>query len=276
MNKTDFDPKKIKKINIRNIRKFKKAGIKISVLTAYDYPSALILDEAGVEMVLVGDTLNTVFCGAENNLSATMEQMIYHTKIVKRGLNRAMLIGDMPFMSFQADIGEAVGNAGRFLKEGGADCVKIEGGLEITPTIRKIIQAGIPVMGHIGLTPQSIHRFGGYIVRGRKPEVRRYLLESAKALEDAGCFAMVLESIPADLGKEITESVSIPTIGIGAGNSCDGQVLVLYDMLGLFPNFEAKYVRKYENLSKRIHEAVSKYIEDIRNGDFPSDEESYS
>jgi len=272
----EFEPDKIEKINVRNIKKFKKAGIKISVLTAYDYPTALIVDKVGIEMVLVGDTLNTVFCGCENNLSATMDQMIYHTAIVKRGLKRAMLIGDMPFMSFQADANEAARNAGRFLKEAGADCVKVEGGIEMIPAIRKIIDAGIPVMGHIGLTPQSVHRFGGYVVRGRKPEVRQYLLESAKSLEDAGCFSIVLESIPSILGKEITQNVQIPTIGIGAGSDCDGQVLVIYDMLGFYKNFMPKYVRHYENLANVIEKAVRSFKSDVRNGEFPSETESYS
>ena len=205
-----------------------------------------------------------------------MDQMIYHTSIVKRGLKRALLVGDMPFMSFQADPSRAVENAGRFLKEGGADCVKIEGGLEVIPTIKKILDAGIPVMGHIGLTPQSVHRFGGYIVRGRKPEVRQYLLQSAKALEDIGCFAMVLESMPAEVGKSITGSVDIPTIGIGAGPDCDGQVLVIYDMLGFFREFKPKYVRRYDDFAGRMENAVLKFMNDIRSGDFPSDEESYS
>ncbi|MBD3233929.1 MAG: 3-methyl-2-oxobutanoate hydroxymethyltransferase [candidate division Zixibacteria bacterium] len=271
-----FNPEKISKITIRNIKKFKKADVKISVLTAYDYPTAMIMDKVGIEMVLVGDTLNTVFCGQENNLSATMDQMIYHTSIVKRGLKRAMLIGDMPFMSFQASAEDAVRNAGRFLKEGGADCVKVEGGVEVVPTVKRIIDAGIPVMGHVGLTPQSVHRFGGYIVRGRKPEVRQYLLDSAKALEDAGCFSIVLESIPSSLGKEITESMDIPTIGIGAGPDCDGQVLVIYDMIGFFEDYQPTFVRKYDNFAERMKKAVTQYMKDVRSGGFPSEEESYS
>jgi 3-methyl-2-oxobutanoate hydroxymethyltransferase len=270
-----FDPAKIEKITIRTLKKFKKAGIKLTVLTAYDYPTALILDRVGVEVVLVGDTLNTVFCGRENNLSATLDQMIYHASIVKRGTRRALLVGDMPFMSFQADPGEAVRNAGRFLSEAGTNCVKVEGGLEILPTIERIINAGIPVMGHLGLTPQSVHRFGGYIVRGRKPEVRQYLLESARALEETGCFALVLESIPADLGMEITGTVEIPTIGIGAGPHCDGQVLVIYDLLGLTDGFKPKFLRKYENFAERMEKAVSRFMQDVRSGDFPSGEESY-
>jgi 3-methyl-2-oxobutanoate hydroxymethyltransferase len=270
-----FDPAKIEKISIRTLKKFKKAGIKLTVLTAYDYPTALILDRVGVEVVLIGDTLNTVFCGRENNLSATLDQMIYHASIVKRGISRALLVGDMPFMSFQADPGEAVRNAGRFLSEAGTNCVKVEGGLEILPTIERIINAGIPVMGHLGLTPQSVHRFGGYIVRGRKPEVRQYLLQSARALEETGCFALVLESIPAELGEEITGTVEIPTIGIGAGPHCDGQVLVIYDLLGLTDGFKPKFLRKYENFAERMEKAVSRFMQDVRSGDFPSDRESY-
>ncbi|MBD3168228.1 MAG: 3-methyl-2-oxobutanoate hydroxymethyltransferase [candidate division Zixibacteria bacterium] len=272
----EFDPSKISRVNSKNLKKFKKAGVKITCLTAYDYPTALALDKVGIDVILVGDTLNTVFCGMENNISATMDQMIYHTSIVKRALKRALLIGDMPFMSFQAEQSEAVRNAGRFLKEGGADCVKVEGGLEVIPTIKKILDAGIPVVGHVGLTPQSVHRFGGYVVRGRKPEVRQYLIESAKALEDIGCFSLVIESVPADLGKEITEAIEIPTIGIGAGPDCDGQVLVIYDLLGLTTGFRPKYLRKYDNFAQRIEDAAGRYLDDVRRGDFPSEEESYS
>ncbi|MCP4632981.1 MAG: 3-methyl-2-oxobutanoate hydroxymethyltransferase [candidate division Zixibacteria bacterium] len=271
-----FDPDNIEKITIRNIKRFKKAGVKISVLTAYDYPTAVILDKTGIEIVLVGDTLNTVFCGEKNNISATMDQMIYHTSIVSKGLKRALLVGDMPFMSFQADSTVAVKNAGRFLKEGKAECVKIEGGQEVIPTIKRILDAGIPVMGHIGLTPQSVHKFGGYIVRGRRPEVRQYLIDSAKALEDTGVFSMVLESIPSDLGKTISESVCIPTIGIGAGPFCDGQVLVIYDMLGFFHEIEPKYVRRYDDFTKRMEDAVKGYMNDVRSNNFPTEDESYS
>ncbi|HEX9917287.1 MAG TPA: 3-methyl-2-oxobutanoate hydroxymethyltransferase [candidate division Zixibacteria bacterium] len=263
------------KVTVKSFIQMKKEGEKIAVLTAYDFFTAKILDEIGMDSILVGDSANMVFYGAKTTLSITMEQMIYHTKAVSSATKRALVIGDMPFLSYQTSVSEAVHNAGLFLKEGGAEAVKIEGGLEMIDTIKKIIDAGIPVMGHIGLVPQSIHRFGGYHTQGKDQKTRKYLLESAKSLEQTGCFSMVLEAIPIELAKEITQSISIPTIGIGAGVSCDGQVLVINDLLGLFDEFKPKFVRRYAHLSDEIRKACGEYLKDVKAGGFPSTEESY-
>jgi len=264
-----------KKITVRSFVKFKQRGEKVAILTAYDFFTARILDQIGMDAILVGDSANMVFYGSPNTLSISMDQMIYHTKAVASAVKRALVIADMPFLSYQTNTEEAVSNAGRFLKEGGADAVKMEGGLEMADTIKRIIEVGIPVMGHIGLTPQSINRFGGYVVRGKSDEERRYLMESAKKLEQIGCFSVLLESIPKDLAHKITESIKVPTIGIGAGAGCDGQVLVVNDILGLFEDFKPKFVRRYVELGKEMRKACRNFLDDVKSGKFPSEEESY-
>ena len=253
----------------------KQKGERIAVLTAYDYATAKILDEIGIDCILVGDSVNMVFYGYPTTLSIGMEQMLYHTKSVSLAAKRALVIGDMPFLSYQTSTSDAIGNAGRFLKEGGASGVKLEGGLEMVDTVKKVVEVGIPVMGHIGLVPQSIHKFGKYSVQGKDKEAQKYLLDSALALEEAGCFSIVLESIPQDLAKKITENLKISTIGIGAGPSCDGQVLVINDILGLYEEFKPKFARRYAELSKEIRKAVKNYLDDVKSGKFPSAEESF-
>ncbi len=263
------------KMTIPKLQSMKKEGSKITCLTAYDYLTASILDSAGIDLILVGDSCSMVFTGHPTTLPITLEQMIYHTQAVSRGVDRAVLISDMPFLSFQTGPEEAVKNAGRFLKEGEAHGVKVEGGEAIAETIHRLVQMGIPVMGHLGLTPQSVRLFGGYSVRGMEKTEADTLRKDAKILEEAGVFSIVLEKIPARLARQITESVSVPTIGIGAGVHCDGQILVTPDMLGLFEAFKPKFVRQYERIAKRIRKAVGKYIEDVKNGGYPAEEESY-
>ncbi len=263
------------RVTTRSFRRLKQNGKKIAVLTAYDFPTARILDSAGIDCILVGDSAGTVIAGHKNTLPITMDEMIFLTKAVTRGVSRALVVGDMPFLSFQTSEADAIRNAGRFLKEAGAQAVKLEGGSEIAPLILRMVDLGIPVMGHIGLTPQSVNKFGGYLVMGKTEKQKNYLLQSAKALQDAGCFSIVLESLVPDVAKEITESVRIPTIGIGAGPHCDGQVLVISDMLGLFEEFRPKFVRAYADLAGIIRKAVTDYIDDVRNGRFPGEEESY-
>ncbi len=263
------------RVTTRSFRRLKQDGKKIAVLTAYDFPTARILDSAGIDCILVGDSAGTVVAGHENTLPITMDEMIFLTKAVTRGVSRALVIGDMPFLSFQTSEIDAIKNAGRFLKEAGAQAVKLEGGSEIAPLILRIVDLGIPVMGHIGLTPQSVNKFGGYLVMGKTEKQKNYLLQSAKALQDAGCFSIVLESVVPDVAKKITESVRIPTIGIGAGPHCDGQVLVISDMIGLFEEFRPKFVRTYADLAGIIRKAVTEYIDDVRNGRFPGADESY-
>jgi 3-methyl-2-oxobutanoate hydroxymethyltransferase len=233
------------------------------------------VDEAGIDVILVGDSLGMVVQGLDNTLPVTMDEMIYHTKMVARAVNNAMVIGDMPFMSYQKGIEDAVRNAGRFLKEAGASAVKLEGGAEITQHIKVMAKADIPVMAHIGLTPQSIHRMGGYKVQGKTDEAAQRLLEEAHIVEDAGAFSLLLEAIPMDLAKTITEELSIPTIGIGAGPHCDGQVLVLHDVIGLFERFVPKFIKQYANLREKALEAVKTYREEIEEGIFPSEEQSF-
>jgi len=262
-------------VNVKTLRKFKKEGRKIVVLTAYDFPTAKILDQAGVDCLLVGDSAGTVFAGHDTTLPITMDQMLFLCSSVVRATRRALVIGDMPFLSYQPSVAEAITNAGRFLKEAGAKAVKLEGGLEMCETIARMVELGIPVMGHIGLTPQSVNKFGGYKIMGKTPRQKEYMLKSAQALEQAGAFAMVLESVVPEVAKEITEAVKIPTIGIGAGVRCDGQVLVISDMLGLFEEFRPKFVRLYASLAPTIRSAVSQYCADVRNGKFPGEAESY-
>jgi len=255
--------------------KKKAEGRKITMLTAYDYPFARIVDEAGIDAILVGDSLAMVVQGLENTLPVTMDEMIYHTRMVARAAKNAMVIGDMPYMSYQVSVSECVRNAGRFLKEGGAQAIKIEGGGEIAEHIRVMTRAEIPVMAHIGLTPQAIYRMGGFKVQGKTEEARRRLMDEAKAAEDAGAFALILEAIPMDLARKITERLTIPTIGIGAGPDCDGQVLVLHDVIGLFERFVPKFVKKYTNVKERAFRAVREYKEEVEKGIFPSEEQSF-
>jgi 3-methyl-2-oxobutanoate hydroxymethyltransferase len=264
-----------KKINVKTLRRFKKEGRKITFLTAYDFPTAKILDSAGVDCILIGDSAATVVYGHPSTLPITMDQMIVLCQAVARGSKRALLIGDMPFLSYQPSVAEAITNAGRFLKEGSVEAVKLEGGLEMVDLIHKMVDSGIPVMGHIGLTPQSVNKFGGYKIMGKTDRQREYMLKSAKALEEAGAFGMVLESVVPEVAKEISAAVKIPTIGIGAGVHCDGQVLVISDMLGLFEEFRPKFVRQYAQMAKTMREAVGKYCEDVRGGKFPGPDESY-
>ncbi|MEW6104371.1 MAG: 3-methyl-2-oxobutanoate hydroxymethyltransferase [bacterium] len=246
-----------------------KGEKKITALTCYDFQMAKILDKAGVDIVLVGDSLGMVVLGYENTLPVTMEEMLHHLKAVKRGIKNALLVGDMPFMSYKVDIKDSVYNAGRMTKEGGASAVKLEGGIEIIPTIKAMLDADIPVMGHIGLRPQAIHKMGGYKVQRDEG-----LIEEAKALEEAGIFSLVLECIPGSLAKKITESLKIPTIGIGSGIYCDGQILVLNDIIGLTER-SPKFVRRYLNMKDEISNAIERFIEDVSKGDFPKKEESY-
>ncbi|MEK7307550.1 MAG: 3-methyl-2-oxobutanoate hydroxymethyltransferase [Nitrospirota bacterium] len=260
---------------IQDFLKRKKEGRKITMLTAYDYPFAQIVDEAGIDCILVGDSLGMVVQGLENTLPVTMDEMIYHTKMVSRAVKNAMVIGDMPFMSYQSGVQDAVKNAGRFLKEAGAAAVKIEGGSEVVEHIRIMTKSDIPVMAHIGLTPQSIHRMGGYKVQGKTQESARKLLEEAHAVEDAGAFSLLLEAIPMSLAEKITKELAIPTIGIGAGPHCDGQVLVLHDVIGLFERFVPKFVKKYANLKEDTLKAIKAYKEEIEKGIFPSEEQSF-
>jgi 3-methyl-2-oxobutanoate hydroxymethyltransferase len=263
------------RVTTRSLRRLKRDGKKIAVLTAYDYPTAKILDSCGIDCILVGDSAGTVVAGNENTLPITMDDMIFITKSVTRGVERALVVGDMPFLSFQTSEAEAIKNAGRFLKEGGAQAVKLEGGSEIAPLILRMVDLGIPVMGHIGLTPQSVNKFGGHVVMGKTEKQKNYLLQSARSLQDAGCFSIVLESVLPDVAKEITESIRIPTIGIGAGPDCDGQVLVISDMIGLFEDFRPKFVRTYADVAGTIRKAVKDYIDDVRKGKFPGEAESY-
>ena len=264
----------MKKVTILDIMKMKQDGKKIPVLTAYDYPTARILDEAGMPIILVGDSAGMVFAGYKNTLSVTMDEMRYHTRAVARGSRNALIVTDMPFLSYQVSIEDARRNAGLLVREG-AEAVKLEGGVIVADTIKAIVDMDVPVMGHIGLTPQSIHRMGGYRVQGREKKQRKRLLDDARAVGRAGAFCVVLEGIPAGLAKEITESISIPTIGIGAGPSCDGQVLVIHDVLGLYDDVKPKFIKRYANLKQIISSAVNEYIDDVREEKFPGKEHSF-
>ncbi|HEX9829687.1 MAG TPA: 3-methyl-2-oxobutanoate hydroxymethyltransferase [Bacteroidota bacterium] len=264
-----------KRVTTRTIADMKRDGTKIACLTAYDFLTARLMDQAGVDLILVGDSLGMVFQGHETTLAVTLDEMIYHTKAVIRGVDRAMVVLDMPFMSYQANAEEGFRNAGRVMKETGAGAVKFEGGERIADLVRMTTQAGIPVVGHLGLTPQSIHQFGGYQPRGATPEEAKRILREAKILEEAGAFAVVLEKIPASLAAKVTKSVTIPTIGIGAGVHCDGQVLVVSDMLGIYEDFHPRFVRRYAKLADTIREAVGGYVKDVKKKKFPSGKESY-
>lgn len=263
-------------ITIQKLQQMKFRGEKIAMVTAYDATFARILDGAGVDCLLVGDSLGMVVQGHDNTLSVTMDDIVYHCRAVSRGSQHAHLVGDLPFMSYQASPEEALHNAGRIIKEGRAHAVKLEGGEEFAPAVRLIDRAGIPVMGHLGLTPQSIHKLGGFRIQGRDDEAAERILRDARALEEAGCYALVLEGIPSPLAKRITGAVSIPTIGIGAGVHCDGQVLVCYDLLGMDEQFKPKFVKRYENLQQRITGAVQAFIGDVKGHEFPLEEHSFS
>ena len=265
-----------KKLTIQDIIMMKQNGEKISMLTAYDASFAGLIDASGIEMVLVGDSLGMVLLGYDSTIPVTMEEMLHHCRAVNRGIKRAVMVGDMPFMSYQVSESEAITNAGRFLKESGCDAVKLEGGTEMCDKVKAISLAGIPVMGHIGLTPQTASQLGGYKVQGRDADSARKLLQSARDLETSGAFSIVLECIPAELSEVITKAVSIPTIGIGAGKHCDGQVLVTHDMVGMFEKFIPSFVKQYANLASQIKEAVATYNEEVKNGSFPSEEQSFN
>lgn len=260
------------KVTTLTLRQKKERGEPIVMLTAYDYPTALAIDAAGVDAILVGDSLGMAVLGYETTLPVTMEDMLHHCKAVARGAKTALLIGDMPFLSYQVSVAEAVRNAGRFLQEGNMEAVKLEGGRERLDAIRAIVAAGIPVMGHLGLTPQSVHLFGGFRAQGRTAAAAKRLLEDSLLLEEAGCFSLVLESVPARLASLIRQRLTIPVIGIGAGPNCDGQVLVLHDMLGFFERFTPRFVKKYADLSAEIRRAVADYATDVRSRQFPAPE----
>ena len=264
------------KVTIHTLHRKKASGEKLTMLTCYDATFARLLDDAGVDILLVGDSLGMVVQGHSTTLPVTLDDMIYHTRAVLRGARRAQVVGDMPFMSYQASLEDALRAAGRLVKEGGAEAVKLEGGAQHAELVRRLVASGIPVMGHIGLTPQSVHQMGGFKVQGRGADQARRLVEDARILEDAGAYSIVLEGIPLELGREITEAVSIPTIGIGAGPHTDGQVLVIYDLLGMNEDFKPRFVRRYENLAVRIRTAVDEYCDDVRAGRFPSDDESFA
>ena len=261
-----------KKVTTLAFRQKKERGEPITMLTAYDYPTALAMDQAGIDSILVGDSLAMVVLGYENTLPVTMEEMLHHARAVARGARSALLIGDMPFMSYQVSAEEALRNAGRFLKEAGMDAVKLEGGRERADAVRLITGAGIPVMGHIGLTPQSVHQLGGFRVQGKTARAARKLVEDAELLEEAGCFSLVLESVPAQLARLISGRISIPTIGIGAGAGCDGQVLVTHDLLGLFDRFTPKFVKQYAHLHDEMARAFTEYRSEVEARTFPAPE----
>ena len=264
------------KVTIPGLKQMKQDGQKITMLTAYDYPTARVLDEAGIDILLVGDTLGMVVLGYENTLPVTMEEMLHHTKAVKRGCRRGLIVADMPFLSFNVDSKSAIENAGRFIKNGGAAAVKLEGASgQILRTIHCLVEAGIAVMGHIGLTPQLVHQMGGFKVQGREKKDADLLIESARMLEDAGIFALVLEGIPADLAQSITRQLSIPTIGIGAGVHCDGQVLVTHDLLGLLDSPKPKFVKQYASLHATMLAAIHSFRQEVLEEKFPSEEQSY-
>lgn len=265
----------IKKITTETLRKMKFDKEKITMLTAYDFTTAKMVDAGGVDSILVGDSAANVMAGHETTLPITLEQMIYHTQCVVRGVDRALVVADLPFGSYQSNPEKALDSAVRMMKEGGAHAIKIEGGKEIEDSIRTIVNAGIPVMGHLGLTPQSIYQFGTYKVRAKADTEAEKLIKDAKLIEELGCFALVLEKIPAELAKKVSESISIPTIGIGAGAGCDGQVLVYHDMVGMNKGFSPKFLRRYLDLYEEITGAVANYVQDVKSVNFPNEKESY-
>ena len=265
-----------KKVTVLDVRQAKDEGRKLTMLTAYDYPFGQLVDLAGIDMVLVGDSLGMVVLGLDGTVEVTMEDMIHHIKAAKRGIKNAMIVGDMPFMSYNTSIREAIHNAGRLMKEGGCDVVKLEGGVDFAETIEAIVKAGIPVQGHIGLTPQTASALGGFKTQGRDAESARRLIEDAKALEAAGCFSLVLEAVPAPVAKILAQSIRIPVIGIGAGVDVDGQVLVTHDLLGLFDKFVPKFVKQYTQIRTVILEALETYRDEVKEGVFPGPEHSFA
>jgi 3-methyl-2-oxobutanoate hydroxymethyltransferase len=265
----------MRRVTTRRLQDMKKQGKRISCLTAYDALIARILDDAGIDLILVGDSLGNIVQGHETTIPVTLDDIIYHTKAVVKGVQRALVVADMPFMSYQVSPEEAFRNAGRLMKEAGASAVKVEGGHRVCEAVRRMTEAGIPVMAHLGLTPQSINQFGSYRARGQNTEEAEEMMRDAKELEEAGAFAVVLEKIPMQLAQKITESLTIPTIGIGAGPHCDGQILVYSDMLGLTIDFSPRFVRRYDSLHERVDDSVSRFIQDIQSGNFPDESESY-
>ena len=263
------------RVTVKQIQEMKELGTRIPMVTAYDYPTAKLVDEVGLPVILVGDSLGMAVLGYDSTLPVTMEEMLHHTRAVARGAQRALIVGDMPFMSYQRDLSLAVGNAGRFLQEGGCQAVKLEGGVAIAETIQRIVEVGIPVMGHIGLTPQSVHQLGGFKVQGKDSKGAARLLRDAHGVEQAGAFAVVLEGIPAQLSERISQQLSIPTIGIGAGAGCDGQVQVIHDILGLFTDFVPKHAKQYIQLAELIKDAVKTYAKEVQDGTFPTEKESF-
>ena len=263
------------RVTIRDLREMKRRGEKIPMITAYDYTAAQLVERAGIPLILVGDSLGQVMLGYDSTVPVSMGDMVHHVKAVVRGTARAHVVGDMPFLSYHADIPDAIRNAGRLLQEGGAQSVKLEGGAERAETVRRIVAAGIPVMGHIGLTPQAVNQLGGYRVQGKTLKDAVRAMEDARALEEAGAYAIVLECVPAPLARMISERVRIPTIGIGAGAGCDGQVQVFHDLMGLYGDFQPKHARRYANLGDAIASAASDYMRDVQSGAFPTDAESY-
>lgn len=274
MNETLPDPIE-RKVTTRGLRRMKEGGERIAALTAYDQIMAELLDEAGIDVILVGDSVATVVQGLDTTVNVTMEHMLYHAALVTRGVQRALIVGDLPFMSYQVNVDTALVNAGRMVKEANVEAVKMEGGEAICPTVARLVEVGIPVMGHLGLTPQSIHKFGTYQVRATEEAEADELRRDARALQDAGAFALVLEKIPAELGKEISEGLEIPVIGIGAGGGCDGQILVSHDMLGLYTRFHPRFVRRYAEVAASMRDAFERYVRDVRGGEFPTEDESY-
>ncbi|MBI3237826.1 MAG: 3-methyl-2-oxobutanoate hydroxymethyltransferase [Flavobacteriia bacterium] len=267
--------KNVKRVTTHVLQEMKNSGQKISMLTGYDFSMARIIDSAGIDVILVGDSASNVMAGHETTLPITLDQMIYHASSVVRAVERALVVVDMPFGSYQGNSKEALSNAIRIMKESGGHAVKLEGGIEIIESIKRILTAGIPVMGHLGLTPQSIYKFGTYVVRAKEEDEAQRLMEDAIALQEAGCFAIVLEKIPAELARQVAAAVTIPIIGIGAGNGVDGQVLVVHDMLGINNEFSPRFLRKYANLYDQMMEAFQQYIKDVRSGDFPNQSEQY-
>lgn len=265
----------VKRVTTHTLQEMKNANIKISMLTGYDFSMARIIDQAGIDVILVGDSASNVMAGHETTLPITLDQMIYHASSVVRAAKRSLIVVDMPFGSYQGNSKEALSNAIKIMKESGGHAVKLEGGQEIIESIKRILTAGIPVMGHLGLTPQSIYKFGTYVVRAKEEDEASQLIEDAKALEAAGCFAIVLEKIPAQLATKVAQSLTIPIIGIGAGNGVDGQVLVVHDMLGINNEFSPRFLRKYNNLYEQMMNAFQDYIKDVKSGDFPSENEQY-
>ncbi len=264
-----------KKVTVPDIMSA-KGKRKLTEITAYDYPTALFVDQSGIDMILVGDSLAMVVLGQEDTLSVGMTEMLHHTLAVSRGARNSLVIGDMPFLSYQASVEQALINAGRFLKEGRAGAVKLEGGARVVPQIKALVEAGIPVQGHLGLTPQSAQQFGGFKVQGKTAEAAKIMIEDARALEEAGCFSIVLEAIPSAIAERITHAVKIPTIGIGAGSACDGQVLVIHDVLGLYERFTPRFVKQYAKLSESIREALARYKDEVEKGVFPGPEHSFT